>query len=146
MKNKNDHLPDLFQQDLEDVMKVVDSFFGDAFKKLDHYIQTTTIPIEVVETDKEYTIEAYLPGVKREQIHLEHVGSQVRIRVEGSEDRYVHDHSMNYFNQSRSFTRKERIIPLPFTVSDTVFRASFQDGLLTILFKKQGSSIIPIED
>ncbi|SEH72262.1 Molecular chaperone IbpA, HSP20 family [Halobacillus karajensis] len=145
MDDKHKHLPDLFDQRFREMVKAVDSFFDESIKQVNHFFQQSTIPVEVFESDKEVTIESYLPNVKREQIRIDRSGNQLRIRVE---DRYLHevkDDEAHYYNRSHSISQKERVLTLPFAVADTASSASLNDDVLTIVFPKRQSSIDVID-
>ncbi|WP_226578656.1 Hsp20/alpha crystallin family protein [Halobacillus litoralis] len=148
MDDKNKYLPGLFDQHFHEMVKAVDSFFGDSLKHVSQFFEQSIIPIEVFETAVDFKIEAYLPHVEREQIRIDRAGSRLRILVEEQMIREVNDEKKAYYNQSQSFSKRERIIPLPFDVADTSSSASFKNGVLTIVFPKKSSTIdlIDVED
>lgn len=141
MDDKHKQLPDLFDQSFRDIVKAFDSFFDESIKHVHDFFQQTTIPVEVFETDRDVTVEAYLPNVTREQIRIDRSGNQLRIRVDERQIREVKDEDAQYYNRSHAISQKERVVTLPFAVADTASSASFKGGVLTIVFPKHHSTI-----
>ncbi|WP_160913128.1 Hsp20/alpha crystallin family protein [Halobacillus litoralis] len=145
MDDKHKQLPDLFDQSFRDIVKAFDSFFDESIKHVHDFFQQTTIPVEVFETDRDVTVEAYLPNVTREQIRIDRSGNQLRIRVDERQIREVKDEDAQYYNRSHAISQKERVVTLPFAVADTASSASFKGGVLTIVFPKHHSTINVID-
>ncbi|MBN9652805.1 Hsp20/alpha crystallin family protein [Halobacillus sp. GSS1] len=145
MDDKNKQLPDLFDQSFRDIIKAFDSFFDDSIKHVHDFFQQHTIPVEVFETNRDVTVEAYLPNVTREQIRIDRSGNQLRIRVDERQLREVKDEETHYYNRSHSLSQKERVVTLPFAVADAASSASFKGGVLTIVFPKHHSNIKVID-
>jgi HSP20 family protein len=122
-------------------MKSIDDFFHSkplrgAMDSIDDFFQRTfvpTIPIDLFETKDELVIKAEIPGVKREQIHLDIEGNILRLSVEQEEDHEVTQHrSPSYYRRERAYHRAERHVQLPYPVSVKQVKASYQHGVLTI--------------
>lgn len=145
MDDKHKQLPDLFDQHLQDMVKAVDSFFGESIKHVNHFFQQSTIPVEVFESNTDVTIEAYLPGVKKDQIRIDRFGNQVRIRVEERFVKEVNSEDLSYYNKQQATRQKERVVTLPFASAENSSSASFKNEVLTVVFPKQNSSIKVID-
>ncbi|WP_281975581.1 Hsp20/alpha crystallin family protein [Halobacillus litoralis] len=145
MDDKRKQLPDLFDQRLNEMVKAVDSFFDESIKQVNQFFQQSSIPVEVIETGTDVTIEAYLPGVQKEQIRIDRFGNQVRIRVENHASKEVTSEDSSFYNKKQAWSQKERIITLPFAVSETSSSASFKNDVLKVMFAKNNSSIKVID-
>ncbi|GEN54187.1 Hsp20/alpha crystallin family protein [Halobacillus faecis] len=145
MDDKHKQLPDLFDKSFRDIVKAFDSFFDESIKHVHDFFQQTTIPVEVFETDRDVTVEAYLPNVSREQIRIDRSGNQLRIRVDERQLREVKNEEAHYYHRSHSLSQRERVVTLPFAVAETASSASFKGGVLTIVFPKHNSTIKVID-
>ncbi len=123
-----------------DLMKRMDSVFNDSSKKLNSYFNLKPFWVDVYETESEVIVEAELPGYKRDQIQLEIIGNQLRITVTDSMIHEEKNDKTNYQNKEQSFQKMERIVTLPFTISEKDTTASFNDGILKISIPKRNSS------
>lgn len=125
-------------------MKSIDDFFHSkplqgAMSSLDDFFQknfSSSIPIDLYETDKELVIKAEIPGVKLEQIQLDIEGQFLRISVENKEEKEVSHHIQNFYRRERSYQRSERRIQLPYPISEKQTKATYQNGILTITAPK----------
>jgi len=95
------------------------------------------IKLEVSEDDKNYTIKAEIPGVKKEDIHISVDGNLVSISAEVKKESEQKEgkkviHSERYYGQvSRSFT-------LDSEVDEGAAQAKYTEGVLeAVLPKKQ---------
>ncbi len=103
------------------------------------------LKIDVKEDERSYTVHAEMPGVKKEDIHVEVDGNQVTLRAELKREteekkgeKVVHSERV-YGMASRSFT-------LPVEVDASGVKAEYKDGVLNLnLPKKQGSAAKRIE-
>lgn len=94
------------------------------------------IKMDVAETDKAYTVKAEIPGVKKEDIHVNVEGNQVTIRAESKQESEEKQgetvvRSERYYGQQfRSFT-------LPVEIDDAEVQASYRDGVLELTLPKK---------
>ncbi|KAA0546133.1 Hsp20/alpha crystallin family protein [Bacillus sp. BGMRC 2118] len=113
---------------LQGAMNSIDEFFGRSF--------LAGIPIDLYETDTQLVIKAEIPGVKRDQIHLDIEGQYLRIAVEHKEENELNHNTHNFYRRERSYQRSERHIQLPYPISEKQTKASYQNGVLTITAPK----------
>ncbi|WP_099156886.1 Hsp20/alpha crystallin family protein [Virgibacillus ndiopensis] len=143
MGSNRNNFPKGFDLDMtpfRDLMKRMDSVFNDSSKKLNSYFNLKPFWVDVYETESEVIVEAELPGYKRDQIQLEIIGNQLRITVTDSMIHEEKNDKTNYQNKEQSFQKMERIVTLPFTISEKDTTASFNDGILKISIPKRNSS------
>lgn len=139
MSKKKDNLPTPFhEKPIGDFLKSIDSFFQDAFRNFQFGFG---FPVHQYETNEHYIIEAQLPGVKKEQIRLDVYSNSIRIGVENSQVIEEKDDIHQSFRRSKSFNRVERVIMLPFQISERDLRASYRDGLLKIIVPNKKRTI-----
>jgi HSP20 family protein len=132
-----EHMNQFFQErPLKGLLQNIDDFFNSPFP-------SSSIPIDVKETEKEYLIFAKLPGIRKEQIELNVHGHTLSIMVNSSEELIEEDEKNQIFRKKRSLSQSSRTIPLPQQINEQLVKASYQNGLLQITIPKQkGKSII----
>lgn len=124
--------------------------------------------VDISQDDKEWLIEADLPGVKKEDIHVEIQDGHLRLRAEHREEREEQPGKngaqgsnggeqqqeaaqRQYFRRERRYGFVERLLPLPENVDEEQIRCDFKDGVLRIHLPKtaeqrQPGRRIPIGD
>lgn len=124
------------------------SLFDDLFRDLapGFYVKPlhgdplpSQIKVQVNESDKSYTIQAELPGVAKEDIHVDVNGNLVTLKAEvkqhdsqGDEDQVLRTERY-YGSVSRSFE-------LPAEVESDAASAKYEDGILLLTLPKKQSS------
>jgi HSP20 family protein len=91
--------------------------------------------IDVSQTDKEWCIEAELPGVNQEDIDVQVRDNHLFMRAEmrqKSEEGDGEQSNRQYFRRERKYGMVERVFPLPQDVNEEQIRCDFRDGVLTI--------------
>lgn len=121
------------------VLQSIDDFFKNPFPH-------TSFPVEVDETDKECIITAELPGVKREQIHIDLLGSHVTITVKNIEVITEEDDIRRMYRKRQSVQKSSRTVFIPQPVNEKKAKASYRDGLLEIRIPKIKGKKIQIEE
>lgn len=90
--------------------------------------------IDVKENENEYSIEAELPGVKKEEIKLDLNEGRLSISVERNENKEVEKD--NYIHRERRYGKMSRSVYLSDVKPDGV-NAKFKDGILEITVQKE---------
>lgn len=75
-----------------------------------------------------------LPGIKKEDVEVNLVGANLRIKGEKKEHKEVKKD--DYYRRERSYGSFLRTIALPCDVKDDEIKASFKDGVLEIRMPK----------
>ena len=98
------------------------------------------IKVDVKETDGGYTVQAEVPGVPKEDIHVSIDGNVVSLRAEGRQ----HDQKTEgekVLRAERYFGSVARSFQLPVDVDAAQAKAKYDNGVLTLtLPKKQGGN------
>ncbi|HEY0419414.1 MAG TPA: Hsp20/alpha crystallin family protein [Acetobacteraceae bacterium] len=88
--------------------------------------------LNVSESEKEFRIEAELPGVAEKDVQIELTGDLLTLRGEKREER----EDKAYHIVERSFGSFQRSIRLPFVAKPDSVSATFKDGVLSVVVPK----------
>lgn len=92
------------------------------------------IPLDVVETDKSFTVKADVPGVKKEDIKLNVDGDVLSLSVQKSESKEDKKEDENgkvkYHRTERSSAWVQRSLRLPESADLSKISAKYTDGVL----------------
>jgi HSP20 family protein len=89
-------------------------------------------PVDIEETDDAYVIEAELPGVKEENVNLEHVGDEISVTGEIKE----RERKGVVRRQTRRTGRFEYRVRLPQQVDAAKIEANLEGGVLAVRVPK----------
>jgi HSP20 family protein len=95
--------------------------------------------IEVTEANGEYKVLAELPGVKKEDIHVNIDGDQVSITAETRAEREVRD-GERVLHSEREFGKLTRAFRLAQEVDDAKASARYTDGVLELTLPKKAAA------
>jgi HSP20 family protein len=139
-----------------ELMKTMNVFFNEKpikgfLQSIDDFFKSPFPPgasfhVDTIETGDEYIISAELPGVKREQIHLNISGNYLTISVENRELETAEDENNQIYRRKYLQQKSSRTISLPHTINEKNVRASYRDGLLKIRIPQEKGKIIEIDD
>jgi HSP20 family protein len=97
--------------------------------------ETPQIPMDVVEMDDGYIVTAMVPGVKKEDIHVEIDGRQVMITTEYKKPA-LEKKDVRFLRSELSYGFASRVFTLGFEVDRTKAVAKYVDGMLTLTLPK----------
>ncbi|MBC8240625.1 MAG: Hsp20/alpha crystallin family protein [Alphaproteobacteria bacterium] len=86
-------------------------------------------------TDDAYIVEVELPGVKEEDITIEHHGNV--LTVKGHKHSSREEENKNYYFSERTYGAFQRTFRLPADVDEGGIEASAEDGVLTLHLPKR---------
>jgi HSP20 family protein len=90
----------------------------------------------VKETDKAYTVQAEVPGVSKDEIHVSVDGNVVTLRAEvKQEDSQGSDEKI--LRSERYFGAVSRSFQLPMDIDQTQAKAKYDNGVLTLTLPKK---------
>ncbi len=134
------------------------SLFDDIFKDLapafyvrplhgDPLPTPAQIKVDVKENDKAYTVQAEVPGVSKDEIHVSVEANVVTLRAEiKQEDNQNADEKT--LRSERYYGAVSRSFQLPQEVDQALARAKYDNGVLTLTLPKKaanGSQRLTIE-
>jgi len=117
----------------EELYNMLDDFFTDPWlsgRRVSH----DSFRVDVQAGEKEYTVEAELPGVKKEEVQLEMSDGNLSITVQ--RDEKVDDKSKNYIHRERRYSSMSRTIYLGDATSEGI-HAKLEGGVLHITVPRQ---------
>ena len=94
------------------------------------------IKVDLSEQDGSYAVKAEIPGVKKEDIHVEIDGNQVSISAEVRQDKEVKD-GERVLRSERYFGQVSRSFQLAHDIDEAAASASFKDGVLALTLPKK---------
>ncbi|NHM29169.1 Hsp20/alpha crystallin family protein [Neobacillus terrae] len=135
MKTMNDFLQ---EKPVKGFLQTIDDFFKNPFPVAPFHVETR-------ETDKEMIITAELPGIKKDQIHIDLKGNYLNISVQQNELLKEEDDHNQIYRKRQFLQHASRTIALPRPVNEKFVKAAYRDGLLEIKIPHEKGKIIEIE-
>ena len=111
---------------------LIDDFFGDDFFPL-RSLRYDTFKVDIREEDQAYLIEADMPGVKKEDIHIDYHDGLLSISIEHEEQK--EEEKKNYVHRERKQCSMHRTLNLG-ELDQEKIEASLEDGILKIKAQK----------
>ncbi len=155
LPNDKHHSKPKFPDHFGDFMKSMNDFFSEKpirgfLQSIDDFFKAPFpfdggFQVKTDETDTEYIVTAELPGVKREQIHLNMTGQYLTISVENNELETAEDDNNQIYRRKVFRQQSSRTVALPAAVNDRKIKASYRDGLLQIRIPREKGRIIEID-
>jgi HSP20 family protein len=104
--------------------------------------------VDMFSTNSELVIEVEMPGVRREDIEITLHKNTLAIKAIKFE--CFEEDKINYVCMERSFGKLSRTIEIPFPVDTVRVKASYKNGILTIIIprvadKRSHTKKVPIE-
>ena len=117
-----------------------DDFFKGFFVRPMAFPSETSfdIKIDVKEGDKEFMVEAEIPGVKKEDIFIEVDGDTVSLRAEVKSEKEEKKGEKIVYSE-RGYGMVSRSFTLPMDVDDKAVKAEYKDGVLKLVLPKKSN-------
>ncbi len=115
---------------------IFDDFFAPTSLSEDGFFSPK---VDIKDTGKHYVINAELPGVKKEDIHLELHNGVLSLSAETKQEE-KEEKEGKVIRQERRFGCIQRSFSLGESVEQSDINAKFEDGLLTITAPKEEPS------
>jgi HSP20 family protein len=129
----NKRRPELISTGFSDFQNMLDDFFAESWP-FRRSLAGDTFKIDVQETDKEYIVEAELPGVQKDQIDV--MLNEGRLTITANKEENLEQNSKNYFHRERRYSSMTRSVFLGDSLSDGI-KGKLEDGLLIIHVPKK---------
>ncbi len=112
---------------------MMDDFFSDSWPP-GRVLSKDTFKLDVQDNEKEYVIEAELPGTKKEEVNVEMNDGRLTIFVKREEK--TEEEGKNYVHKERRYCSMSRGIYLVDAEAEGI-KAKLDEGILTITVPKQ---------
>lgn len=112
---------------------MLDDFFADGWP-FRRSLLADTFKVDIQEKDKEYIVEAELPGVKKDDVSLDYDEGKLSISVKKSEE--SEEKKKNYIHRERRYSSAARSVYLENANPDGI-SAKLENGILCITVPKQ---------
>ena len=110
--------------------------FGPTMAQAGHPVAGTWSPaVDIFETEQEIVLQLEVPGVSKEQVHVEVDNGTLLLRGERKIEKEVKEES--YHRVERAYGVFQRSFSLPDTVDPEKVRAELKDGLLELRLGKR---------
>lgn len=116
-----------------DFNNMLEDFFNDDFP-FRRNLQNDSFKIDLQENEKEYVVEAELPGISKEDVNLSFEDGRLKIAVKKVET--IEDKNKNYIHRERKLSSMERVILLS-DIAESEVKAKLDNGILTINIPKK---------
>ncbi|SRR5258706_7802033 len=123
----------------EPLVGPLDGLFNEFFRPafvLEQRAETAPIRVDVKEDAASYTVNAEIPGVKKEDINVEIEGNEVTIAAEVKRGEEAKD-GQKWLRTERFYGRTARRFALPQEVDEARAEAKFADGVLELKLPKK---------
>jgi HSP20 family protein len=118
------------------VNRVLEDTFGTPLHRAEQPGAGTWAPaVDIFETASEIVLKAELPGIARDQVHVEVVDGVLSLRGERKVEKEVKEE--NYHRVERVYGAFHRSFTLPDTVDPDKVRAELKDGVLEVRLGKR---------
>ena len=102
--------------------------------------QEMQIKLDVMEDDKNYTVHAEIPGVKKEDIHVTIDGNQVAISAEVKNEKEVKEGD-KVLHSERYYGKVSRIFTVAQDIDNESAAAKYNNGVLELTLPKRAAAM-----
>ena len=124
---------DVMNIGFDDFSNMLDDFFTGSWP-IQRSLAGDTFKIDIQDNDTEYTIEAELPGVKKEDVEITLNDGRLNLSVKKEE--VSENKSKKYIHRERKYAQMSRSILLA-DADDEGIKAKLEEGVLTIQVPKK---------
>jgi len=125
--------------ELSSIHERMNRLFGEAFgparAQEEGWIRSWEPAVDIYETDDAIIVRAEVPGVERDQVHVEVKDGILTLRGERKFERDVKEES--YHRIERSYGSFQRSFTLPSSVDPDKVRAALKNGVLEVALPKK---------
>ena len=125
---------DLMNLGFNDFSNMLDDFFSVSGFPFERSLRHDTFKVDIKDEGEKYVIEAELPGVKKEDIHLTIDDGRLNLSVK--HEQVSEEEGDKYIHRERRMSQMSRSILLK-DVSEEGAQAKLEDGVLTFTLPKK---------
>ncbi len=120
------------KREVESFYDVFEDFFNDSFPVMNR-LRNDSFKVDVKENEREYVVEADLPGVERDQIKIEYHDGKLFICT--SQITETKEENERYLHRERSVSSMQRGVYLKDVNAESI-EASLKEGVLRVVAPK----------
>jgi len=124
--------------EFDSLRKEMDRLFNDFYRSVskgEEGFDSVYPLMDVKETKDEFVITAEIPGVSKDDVKISIVNNQLTIKGEKKCEKKENDEK--YHRVERAYGSFQRSFTLPNLVDSNKIKASFKDGVLTVILPKK---------
>jgi len=118
----------------DDMDRLFSTFFGRQREEMDGFWSPT---VDIEEDNESFLVKAEIPGLKKEDIKISVRGNLLSVSGERKHESEIKDKTFHRIE--RSYGKFSRTITLPSDVESDKVKATYKDGILTIILPKPES-------
>lgn len=119
-----------------DLSESIEKLFNDGFiQKGEESPRLWAPAVDVIEEESAYTIKADIPGLAKEDVHVEVQDNTLTIRGEKHEEK--EEKGKRYFRKERTYGSFTRSFHLPENVDVEAIKATHKEGILELTIPKK---------
>jgi len=122
------------RNNLNDFERFFEDFFNDSFSFPAYFNDSRQMKVDIKEEDKEYIVEAELPGINKEDVNIDLQDNQLTIMVQ--RDEQINNEKENFICKERRTSSISRSFYIE-NVNKEDVNAKFENGLLSIRLPKR---------
>ncbi|SHH11638.1 HSP20 family protein [Anaerosphaera aminiphila DSM 21120] len=119
----------------EDFYNMIDDFFNDDFTP-SRAMKSESFKVDVLEDEKEYKVEAELPGFEKGDVEVTLDDGKLTILAEKTEEKDDSNKDKNYIHKERKSTTMQRTMYFK-DIDEDGLEANLEKGLLTVVIPKK---------
>ena len=119
----------------DDFYDMIDSFFNDDFTP-QRAMRSATFKVDVIDEDKDYKVEAELPGFSKDEIDVDFEDGKLTISAEKNEEVNDENKEKNYIHRERKSSKMMRRMFFK-DVDQENMTAKLEGGILEITIPKK---------
>lgn len=119
----------------EDFYNMIDDFFNDDFTP-SRAMKSGSFKVDVLEDEKEYKVEAELPGFEKGDVEVTLDDGKLTILAEKTEEKDDSNKDKNYIHKERKSTTMQRTMYFK-DIDEDGLEANLEKGLLTVVIPKK---------
>jgi len=119
------------------IVKQFDYFFDDIFGP-QSFIHRPNAPSDIIEKDNVYILSVELPGVSRDDIHVEFENKSLRVKAKKKKTH--EDDNANKISGYRDYTEIDKMWAVSDSIDVKKISSEYKDGVLTIKLPKKSEA------
>ena len=122
----------------DEVNRLFESVFPGSFEGHEAPSSVWSPSMDLMESDDQYHLSVNLPGISKKDVSISVENNRLTIRGERAAESRSEDDSI--LRMERSFGSFYRAVRLPESVNEDAIKASFKDGVLSVVLPKTEKS------